>query len=39
MTNFIRTDQKHRRCAESPDEKESACVNDSQCQLNKEFRK
>ncbi|CAF3587678.1 unnamed protein product [Rotaria socialis] len=39
MTNFIRTDQEHRRCAESPDEKESACVNHSQCQLNKEFRK
>ncbi|CAF1136153.1 unnamed protein product [Rotaria magnacalcarata] len=39
MTNFIRTDQEHKRCAESPDEKESACSNDSQCQLNKEFRK
>ncbi|CAF0749307.1 unnamed protein product [Rotaria sordida] len=39
MTNFIRTDQEHRRCAESPDEKESACVNDSECQSNIDFQK
>ncbi|CAF1106408.1 unnamed protein product [Rotaria sp. Silwood1] len=39
MTNFIRTDQEHKRCAESPDEKESACKNDTQCQTNKDFQK
>ncbi len=56
MTNFIRTDQEHKRCAgmfqmkivfiqalililEAPDEKESACTSDSQCQANKDFQK
>ncbi|CAF0800314.1 unnamed protein product [Rotaria sp. Silwood1] len=39
MTNFIRTDQEHKRCAESPDEKLSSCRDDAHCVTNKNFQK
>ncbi|CAF3952114.1 unnamed protein product [Rotaria sp. Silwood2] len=39
MTNFIRTDQEHKRCAESPDEKFSRCVSDDYCTANRNFQK
>lgn len=39
MTNFIRTDQEHSRCPESPDEKISECLTDAHCQKNRDFQK
>ncbi|CAF4304206.1 unnamed protein product [Rotaria sp. Silwood2] len=39
MTNFIRTDQEHKRCEESTDVKKAACADDTECQANKDFQK
>ncbi|CAF1190261.1 unnamed protein product [Rotaria sordida] len=39
MTNFIRTDQEHKRCSESPDESKSSCTDDAYCIANRNFQK
>ncbi|CAF4149919.1 unnamed protein product [Rotaria magnacalcarata] len=39
MTNFIRTDQEHGKCPESPDEKMSSCTGNDYCLANQNFQK
>ncbi|UJR25903.1 hypothetical protein I4U23_007251 [Adineta vaga] len=40
MTNFIRTDQEHKRCAESAfeNDKKTACTTDTDCRKNENFQ-
>ncbi|CAF4419093.1 unnamed protein product, partial [Adineta steineri] len=39
MTNFIRTDQEHKRCEESPFDQKTACPDNAHCEKHKNYQK
>ncbi|CAF0945118.1 unnamed protein product [Adineta steineri] len=39
MTNFIRTDQEHKRCEESPFDSKTACPDNAHCEKHKNYQK